>query len=381
MKLTAAVVGAGRQGLCAAFDFAKLSNIGRVLLIDRDENRLTSAAGRLEGLLKNSGAARDVEISIEPANVEDPQSLQKNLTGVAAVLSAVPYKYGPAVCEAAVASGAHVADLGGNLNVSKKILGLDARARAKHCIVAADCGLMPGLGNTLAGAAISQLESQGGSNIQVEIRCGGLPRAPKNALNYELVFSFEGLINEYDGESFVVREGKVAVDPTLEDITEFMHPRLGPLECATTSGGTSTAPESFEGRVQSYYYKTVRYPGHFGFFKIMKNLGLFESKRRELLKLLLEPVLAVDAPDDLVLLRVDATAKNGESVSHEILDYKDATTGFTAMERMTALPAVAVLELALEGRLSPGAVRVERDLPFEDYFSRLGARGLIEKHL
>lgn len=379
MNLTVAIAGAGRQGLCAAHDFAKLKGVGTVVLLDRDEHRLADAAARLERLFAGDGI--DKEIIIKVIDAENSASLRAAIDGAAAVLSAVPYKYGPRVCEAAVEAGAHAADLGGNLNISKTIHGLAARARAKHVIVAPDCGLMPGLGNTLAGAAISQLESGGGRGIRVEIRCGGLPRAPQNVLQYELVFSLDGLINEYDGESLVIRDGRLAHDPTLEDITDFMHPRLGSLESATTSGGTSTAPETFLGQVDCYIYKTVRYRGHFEFFRKLKNLGCFAGDKRELLKSLIGPVLATDSPDDLVFLRVDATAANGESVSHEIIDYKDSATGFTAMERITAMPAVAVLELALEGRLEPGSVRVERDLPMEDYFSRLTRRGLIEKHI
>ncbi|MBI3817111.1 MAG: saccharopine dehydrogenase NADP-binding domain-containing protein [Planctomycetes bacterium] len=381
MKLTVAIIGAGRQGLSAAYDFAKLRSVGRVVLADRDAARLDAARARLEKLLDSRGDADGVGGETRVVDVGDARSLQNAMEGAMAVLSSVPYNYGPAVCAAAVTAGAHVADLGGNLEVSKRIHELGGAARARHVVVAPDCGLMPGLGNSIAGAAIQQLEAAGGRGIAVEIRCGGLPRAPRNALNYELVFSFDGLINEYDGESVVIRNGNITKDSTLEDCVEFMHPKLGRLESATTSGGTSTAPETWNGRVQSYIYKTVRYPGHFAFFRILKNLGMFGAEHREKLRALLEPALAVDAPDDLVLLRVDATAGNGESVSHEILDYKDPATGFTAMERMTAMPAVAVLELALEGRLDAGNIYIERDLPFDDYFARLARRGLIEKHL
>jgi saccharopine dehydrogenase-like NADP-dependent oxidoreductase len=109
---------------------------------------------------------------------------------------------------------------------------------------------------------------------------------------------------------------------------------------------------------------------------MLKRLGLLTQEKRELLKSLLTPILATGAPDDLVFLNVKATAPSGESFTREILDFKDAATGFTAMERMTAFPAVAVLELALEGRLRPGAVKVECDLPFADYWHRLTRRGI-----
>jgi lysine 6-dehydrogenase len=371
MEITAAVVGAGRQGLCAAYDLARLPGVGKIVVVDRNEDRLYGVAKRWTEL--------GIRAELVPKWNERGESgfLREALAGTQAVVSAVPFAFGPAVCEAAISVGAHAVDLGGNLAVSQKIHALGPDAAERNCVIAPDCGLMPGLGNTLAGDAIARLEAQGGSNISVEIRCGGLPRIPKNPLGYELVFSFDGLINEYDGASDVIRDGAIANDPTLEDIIAISHPKLGALEAATTSGGTSTAPRSFLGRVHNYAYKTVRYPGHFAFFLMLKRLGFFREDQRSMLKQCIEPKIATGAPDDLVLLRVGAVAENGVSHSSEILDFRDEATGFTAMERMTAFPAVAVLELALEGRLRAGSLRVECDLPMEDYLSRLARRGVL----
>jgi lysine 6-dehydrogenase len=373
MKLTIAVAGAGRQGLCAAHDIAGWGSVERVVLVDRDADRLAHARDRLIDL----GAKAEIVATV--ADASSVADMKRALAGAQAVLSAVPYRYGPVVCAAAAELGAHSADLGGNLDVSASIHQLAAIARGTHCIVAPDCGLMPGLGNTLGGWAVSELESRGCRDIDVTIRCGGLPRKPANALQYELVFSFDGLMNEYDGASLVIRDGALASEPTLEDISEWMHPKLGRLETATTSGGTSTAPRTLLSRARNYHYKTVRYAGHFQFFRILKNLGLFIPPSREKLRALLEPALYVEHPDDLVLLRVDATAGTGESVSREYLEHRDERTGFTAMERMTAIPAVIVLELALEGALEPGAVFVESGLPCEETFARLARRGIVAR--
>lgn len=370
MEITVAVVGVGRQGLCGAHDLAQIPGVSRLLLVDRDAARLDAASRRL--------AALGVRAELVPRIPNDAAGgLPAALAGARAVLSAVPFGFGPAVCEAAIEAGAHAVDLGGNLAISRAIHALAPRAAARGVVVAPDCGLMPGLGNTLAGALVGELEALGHSGIAVEIRCGGLPRVPKNALGYELVFSFDGLVNEYDGVSVVLRDGALAEEGTLEDLAPFRHPRLGDLECATTSGGTSSAPETFRGRLREYVYRTVRYPGHFAFFRMLKRIGALAPERRAALRALLEPAIVVDAPDDLVFLRADATAASGESRSREILDFRDGETGFTAMERMTAMPAAAVLELALEGRVHPGSIRVEWDLPMDEYFARLGRRGIL----
>jgi len=62
----------------------------------------------------------------------------------------------------------------------------------------------------------------------------------------------------------------------LEDL-EFPHP-FGRMEAFQTSGGTSTLPETFLGKVKRLDYKTIRYPGHCAMFKTMIDLGLASSE-------------------------------------------------------------------------------------------------------
>ena len=45
---------------------------------------------------------------------------------------------------------------------------------------------------------------------EIHIRVGGLPQNPKPPLDYQLVFSVEGLINEYIERARVIRGGKIA---------------------------------------------------------------------------------------------------------------------------------------------------------------------------
>src|SRR6185503_18378789 len=99
--------------------------------------------------------------------------------------------------------------------------------------------LAPGLGNTIAALAIEQLDS----DISVHVRCGGLPQKPKGPLQYMLVFSIHGLINEYTGEAEALRGGKLVRIPTITEFEPIEVAPLGTLQCAVTSGGTSTAPK------------------------------------------------------------------------------------------------------------------------------------------
>jgi lysine 6-dehydrogenase len=88
---------------------------------------------------------------------------------------------------------------------------------------------------------------------------GGLPQDPKPPLNYQLVFSVEGLINEYVEVARVIRDGKIVEVDSMTEIEALEFPGFPALEAFQTSGGTSTLPDTFLGKVRELDYKTIRY--------------------------------------------------------------------------------------------------------------------------
>ena len=59
--------------------------------------------------------------------------------------------------------------------------------------VVPDCGLAPGLVNIVAQFGISQLDAVDAVRLYV----GGLPQHPKPPLNYQVVYSLEGVLDYY----------------------------------------------------------------------------------------------------------------------------------------------------------------------------------------
>src|SRR5688572_23441264 len=133
---------------------------------------------------------------------------------------------------------------------------------------------------------------------------------------------------------------------TEVETLEFPEP-FGRMEAFQTSGGTSTLPDTFLGRVKELDYKTIRYPGHCEKFKTMIDLGLCSSDvvavdgvtvaPRRLLGELLVQNLPHDEPD-VVLVRVEF-AGGGKRLTYDIIDRHDPKTGLSAMMRTTAFPA------------------------------------------
>ena len=368
-----AVMGAGMQGTAAAYDMARFGG-GPVRLFDHDGARATAAAERINALLGRpaaTGAALDAR---------DGAAVTRALEGVSVTLSGLPYYLNLGAAKAALAAGSSFGDLGGNTDVVWDELALDGEARARGVSVVPDLGLAPGMGNTLAAYAMTRVRGA----RRVSVRCGGLPQTPRPPLEYKLVFSVEGLTNEYFGKAVFLRDGRRVEVDTFDELEAVTWPGLPPLEAFTTSGGTSTCPWTFEGRLEAYDYKTLRYEGHFAKVKLLKDLGLLDLAPldvagarvvpREVFHSLARARLAFPGDRDLVLLRVTCEGAD-ETLTLSLRDDHDEATGFTAMERTTAFPASIVCLMMAAGEVAPGAHRLESAIDPARFVAALAARG------
>ena len=376
----AAVLGAGRQGTAAAYDFAHVGGAAEVALVDRSGEALDKALAHLRRL------APQTRFTAIAADAESERPLAAALLGATAALSALPYRFGPNAARAAVAARCHLVDLGGNTDVSAAFLALDGEARAAGIALVPDTGLAPGLANTLAAAGIEALDEPEAARIW----CGGLPRRPLPPLGYRLVFSAAGLLNEYAGDAVFLRDGELALVPALSEVEQLDLPELGRVEAFPTSGGTSTAPRTYLGRLKTFEYRTVRYPGHRDRFLALAEIGLLSEaplalpggttvRPRDVAIALLAPLLDHPEEPDLVVLRVEVAGRHDgrpARVVFDLFDREDPATGFTAMERCTAFPAAAVAEMAAAGEIAPGSRPLEIAVPPAPFLARLAQRPL-----
>jgi lysine 6-dehydrogenase len=224
---------------------------------------------------------------------------------------------------------------------------------------------------------------------EIHIRVGGLPQDPKTSLKYQLVFSVEGLINEYVEKARVIRSGEIIEVESMTEVESLSFEAFTPLEAFQTSGGTSTLPDTFLGKVDALDYKTIRYAGHCGKFKTMIDLGLCSSedvevdgqkvKPRRVLGELLQKHLPADEPD-YVLVRLDFVgSRSGETAQlrYDIVDKYDADTGLSAMMRTTAFPASIIAQMMAGGDvLTRGATPQEKAIDPEKFVAELERRNI-----
>jgi lysine 6-dehydrogenase len=368
------VLGAGLQGCACAYDLLRQPEVARVTLADLDPRRLPA-------FLKKKVGKR---LALARIDVKRTVRLRRLMRGHDAVMNASPYHFNYAVAKAAVATGLHCADLGGNTEIVQRQKTLNAAARKKGLSIIPDCGLAPGMVNILAAEGIRRV----GDADTVKIFVGGLPRHPLPPLNYQIVYSLEGALDYYTTPSWVLRDGAPARVDALSELepVEFPAP-VGMLEAFHTGGGISTMPWTYAGRVRTMEYKTLRYPGHVAIMRPIRELGLLDLKPvmvkgtkvvpRDAFIATVSPKLTKPDEPDLVALRVEVTGRGGRRVVWQLLDYYDEAAGISAMMRTTGYSLAITGLMQVDGRISAaGAHTPDEAVPFRAYVDELERRGV-----
>ncbi|MCK6542466.1 saccharopine dehydrogenase NADP-binding domain-containing protein [bacterium] len=373
------VLGAGWMGRAVVFDLLRNHHMERIIVADANAQALKET----EAFVK---AENDLRFSAKKINVEDEEALKKLMSQVDTVVSAVTYKYNYKLARLAVQCGCNFCDLGGNNTIVAQELSLHDKAKKKNITIIPDCGLAPGMVSVLVADGIGQMDE----TTDVQIRVGGLPLEPRPPMNYKLVFSVHGLINEYVEPCVKIQSGEVVTVDPMVDVEELEFPApFGKLEAFNTSGGTSTLPQTYLGKVKNLDYKTIRYPGHAAQFKLLMDLGLTESKPvkvgndtvvpRDLLAQNLTKVLAMEGRD-AVLVRVTVKGikdGNPKEIQYQIVDYGDASNNITAMMRLTSYPISVIAQMMTQGKITEkGAVPQELAVPTRSFIEALRARNI-----
>lgn len=373
------VLGAGRMGHGAVYDLIHNSpEVESVTVADFDLKKA-------DAIVKAVGTDRVIAHHIDVSNYADVVDLMKDHDSA---ISCVNYWYNAELSKAAIETQTNFCDLGGNNYIVDEQLAMDDKAKESGINIIPDCGLAPGMVSILAMHGAKRFDEVD----EIHIRVGGLPQEPKTLLEYQLVFSVEGLINEYIEVARVIRDGEITEVESMTEIENLSFDGFPPLEAFQTSGGTSTLPDTFLGKVKELDYKTIRYAGHCEKFKTMIDLGLCSSEEimidyvkispRKVLANLLTTFLPADEPD-YVLVRLDFVGKKDgqtKKLRFDIVDKEDEQTGLSAMMRTTAFPASIIAQMMASGDvLMRGATPQEKAIDSDKFVAELAKRNIIVK--
>lgn len=374
------VLGSGLMGKEAARDLVNSPEVSEVGLADIDYNRAKEVCDRL-GFDK---------ITAYEVNAGDEKQLAEYMKKFDVIINALFYSFNDIVAKTAVKVGVHSVDLGGHIgNITDLVLERNEDAKEAGVTIIPDLGVAPGMINILAGYGASKLDEA----KSIKLYVGGIPLQPEPPLEYNHVFSMEGLFDHYTDPSLIIRNGIVQQVPSLSEVETLHFERFGPLEAFHTSGGTSTLPKSFP-NLETLEYKTIRYPGHAEKFKLLVDLNLTRrdyevevdgvkvNPRKVLLKTL-DPIVDLGDKDDVVLLRVVVTGeKDGEerTYEYELVTTKDRKNNVTAMARATANTISVVAQLIGRGTITKrGVLPPEQIVPGDTYIEEMAKRDVVIK--
>ncbi len=345
------------------------------------ERILLLGAGKIGGaIVEMLGASGDYELTVgdvdegllaqlhrdgvarELLDVEDAAALKRVMDAKDAVISALPYYLNTAVATAARDVGLHYFDLTEDVETTRAVAAIaDGAATA----FMPQCGLAPGFISIVAHDVARRFDSLD----TVRMRVGALPQFPANALNYNLTWSTDGLINEYCNPCEAIHEGKRIEVLALQGIEQFSLDGVT-YEAFNTSGGLGTLCDTLDGKVKELNYKTVRYPGHCDLMKMLCD-DLRLGQRRELFKDVLETAIPM-TDQDVVLVFATVTGQRAGRLTQESYANKtysqDINGGrWSAIQITTAAGICTMVDLMREGALPARGFLRQEDVALDTF--------------
>jgi saccharopine dehydrogenase-like NADP-dependent oxidoreductase len=236
-------------------------------------------------------------------------------------------------------------------------LELDQLAKNNNVTAIVDCGVAPGMDNIILGYYNEQLEL-----TDFECLVGGLPKVKKWPFNYKAPFSPVDVIEEYTRPARYVENGKEIVREPLTDCEYVEFDTVGTLESFNSDGLRSiiyTMPH-----IQNMKEKTLRYPGHVEYVRVLKESGFFSeapitingteiSPLQFTSKILFNEWKLGETEEEITVMRVTVKGKNKkgqiEEVVYNLHDEFCNETNTASMSRTTGYTATAAANLFLEG--------------------------------
>jgi saccharopine dehydrogenase-like NADP-dependent oxidoreductase len=335
------LAGAGKIGGMIA-NMLTSSGDYQVTVVDRSAEQLANLPQH--GLLHT----RELDLT-------DSAQLQDAMRGQFAVLSAAPYSITSHIARAAREANIHYLDLTEDVATTRLVKTLAADATTAFI---PQCGLAPGFISIVAHDLARRFDVLD----TVRLRVGALPQYPSNALNYNLTWSTDGVINEYLQPCEAIVDGVLREVPALEELEEFSLDGVR-YEAFNTSGGLGTLCETLKGKVRSLNYRTVRYPGHRDIMKaLIHDLRL--GQRPEVLKDILENAIPGTLQDVVLVFVTVSGQKDGrllqETYANKVYGREIGGVACSAIQITTASGICAVLDLLASGSLpTRGFVRQE----------------------
>lgn len=340
------VLGAGMVGSAMAIDMAKNHN---VTLTDLSKSVLDKVKQKHNNL------------TIQQLDVTDKADLKNTVKQHDLVINAVPGFLGFETLKSIIEAEMNVIDIA---FFPENSLDLDALAKEKNVTVIVDCGVAPGMDNVILGHYNEKMKL-----TDFECLVGGLPKIKKWPFCYKAPFSPIDVIEEYTRPARYVEHGEVVVREPLTDCEYVEFDKVGTLESFNSDGLRSiiyTMPH-----IPNMKEKTLRYPGHVEYVRVLKESGFFSEEKVEIngnmvspldftSKILFNEWKLGETEEEITVMRITLKGENAkgeiEEVVYNLHDEYSNETATSSMARTTGYTATAAANMFLDGLFSEKGV-------------------------
>jgi len=333
------VLGAGMVGSTMAID---LSKTHKVTVTDLSQQVLDKVKLKCNSL------------NVLQLDVTNISELQTTISQFDLVICAVPGFLGFRTLKAIIDAEMNVIDIS---FFPENSLELDALAKEKKVTAIVDCGVAPGMDNVILGHYNEKMKL-----TDFECLVGGLPKVKQWPFCYKAPFSPIDVIEEYTRPARYVEQSQVVVREALSDCEFVDFDKVGTLESFNSDGLRSiiyTMPH-----IPNMKEKTLRYPGHVEYIKVLKSSGFFSEATINVngnavspldftSKVLFNEWKLGETEEELTVMRVTLKGENAagkqEEVVYNLHDVYCSKTQTSSMARTTGYTATAAANLFLEG--------------------------------
>ena len=327
--------------------------VGSAMAIDLAKNHeVTLTDLSQEFLLKVKQKCAD--LSIHQLDVTEKPSLQKALIPHELVICAVPGFLGFETLKSIIEAGKNVIDIS---FFPENSLDLHEIAMRHNVTAIVDCGVAPGMGNIILGQYNEKMKL-----TDFECLVGGLPKEKKWPFCYKAPFSPVDVIEEYTRPARYVENGNLIVREPLTDCEYVEFDQVGTLESFNSDGLRSiiyTMPH-----IANMKEKTLRYPGHVEYIRVLKESGFFNPEKIKVGKSMISPMEFTskilfgewklgETEEELTVMRITLKGENvaGKVVEviYNLYDEYDAQSHTSSMARTTGYTATGAANMFLDG--------------------------------
>lgn len=349
--------------------------VGSAMALDLEKAHEVVLADFSEKNLERA-KARSANLSTQVLDVTDKNVLTAKVQPFEMVLLAVPGFLGFEALKTIIQAGKDVVDIS---FFPENALDLHELAKEHGVTAIVDCGVAPGIDNLILGRLNEEM-----TITRFECLVGGLPKVKTWPWCYKAPFSPVDVIEEYVRPARYVEGGKLVVREALSDAEFVEFDKVGTLESFNTDGLRSiihTMPH-----IPDMKEKTLRYPGHIEYVKVLKQSGFFDTDALDFTsQKLFDQWLLGEEEEEMTVMRitVEGTDASGahQRVVHDLYDEYDSATKTSSMARTTGYTATAAVNMFLAGHFTekgvfPPELVGKNNAAFQFIFEYLAERGV-----